>query len=53
MSLEHNYKIVLKYNGSASDSNLYIQPNRNNGYSTNYVAEIWDLKLEKRTASWY
>ena len=45
--LEHNYKVILTFNGSAGDSNLYIQINRNNGYATEYTAEIYDLKLEK------
>lgn len=46
-NLEHNYKVILTFNGSAVDSNLYVQINRDNGYATEYTAEIYDLKLEK------
>ncbi|MCM3396778.1 gp58-like family protein [Oceanobacillus profundus] len=34
--------------GTTSDR-IYIQPNRANGYRNNYVAEIWDIQLEKGT----
>lgn len=44
--LEHNYRVILKFDGTAIDSNLYIQPNRDNRYATEYTAEIYDLRLE-------
>ena len=46
-NLEHTYKVLLTFTGTAGDSSLYVQINRDNNYSTEYTAEIYDLKLEK------
>ncbi|MBU8597779.1 phage tail spike protein [Shouchella clausii] len=43
----HEYIVYLKFTKpNESNPNLYIQPNRSS-YSTAYVAEIWDLKVEE------
>jgi phage minor structural protein len=43
----HEYVVYLKFTKpNADNANLYIQPNRSS-YSTAYVAEIWDLKVEE------
>lgn len=46
-NLEHTYKVLLTFTGTAGDSSFYVQINRDNNYLTEYTAEIYDLKLEK------
>ena len=46
-NLEHTYKVLLTFTDTVGDSSLYVQINRDNNYSTEYTAEIYDLKLEK------
>ncbi len=43
------------YVGTASDNNLYIQPNRGATTSGAYAVQIWDIQVEKGTVatSWY
>ena len=45
-SNEAHYVIVTAiYNGSSTDNNLYIQPNR--GSATSITYNLWDIKVEK------
>ena len=45
--LVHEFVVTLDFTGGSGDRNLYIQPNRISGYSSAYILDIWDLKVEE------
>nr|AFN84596.1 conserved hypothetical protein [uncultured bacterium scaffold00056] len=43
----HTVTAILVFNGSASNNNLYIQPNRENYNSASMACKFWDIMLEQ------